>query len=70
MTTKGAGTYAGPDEFAHVYLFVPTWAEAEAEAHAANRRMETRNGKFVAGTFSVQHMPGRVPAVVGTLSGA
>lgn len=67
MQINGRTVYTGPDEFAHVAL----WShDAEAQAERLNRAGYTgpRN-KFVAGSFTVQHIEGRVPAVVGTLTG-
>ena len=61
--------YKHPDEFAHVYAFAYTTQEAEAIARDANALQLTRKGKFVPGTFRVEHIPGRVPAVIGDLSG-
>lgn len=66
MQLNGITVYSGPDEFAHVAL----WShDAAAQAERLNRADYTHNGKFVAGSFTVQHIDGRVPAVVGTLTG-
>jgi hypothetical protein len=61
--------YKGPDEFAHVYSWANSDQEAKAIAAEANRTGMTRKGKFVAGSFRVEHISGRVPAVVGDLTG-
>ena len=67
MQVNGRTVYTGPDEFSHVAL----WShDAEAQADRLNRAGYTgpRN-KFIAGSFTVQHIEGHVPAVVGTLTG-
>ena len=67
MQVNGRTVYASPDEFAHVAL----WShDAEAQAERLNRAGYTGpRDKFVAGSFTVQHIEGRVPTVVGTLMG-
>lgn len=67
MQVNGRTVYTGPDEFAHVAL----WShEAEQQAERMNRAGFTGKGKFVAGSFTTQHIDGRVDAVVGTLAAA
>ena len=66
MQINGRTVYAGPDEFAHVAL----WAwDADTQAERLNRAGFSGNGKFIAGSFTVEHIEGRVPAVVGKLTG-
>ena len=60
--------YSGPDELAHVYNFARTIEEAQQIALDANRFGVTRNGKFVAGSFTVAEIAGRLPAVIGLLT--
>lgn len=67
MQVNGRTVYSGPDEFEHVAL----WShDAQAQAERLNRAGYTgpRN-RFVAGSFTVQHIEWRVPAVVGTIAG-
>ncbi len=66
MQLNGRTVYTGSCEFDHVVI----WSiDAETEAARLNRAGYTRGGKFVAGSFTVQNIEGRVPAVVGTLTG-
>jgi hypothetical protein len=62
-------SYNGPDELAHVYSFFLTVEDADQGARDANELGITRKGKFVAGSFRVADIPGRMPAVVGDLTG-
>jgi hypothetical protein len=66
---KGSLGYAGPDSIAHVFSFAHTVEEAQKIADEANRSGTTRRGKFTAGSFTVAHIPGRLPAVVGRMTG-
>lgn len=52
-----------------MYAFAGDEKSAEAIARDANSHGVTRGGKFVAGSFEVAHIPGRLPAVVGRLTG-
>jgi hypothetical protein len=61
--------YLFPDFLAHVYVFAQTAEIAGEIAREANRLELTMHGKFVAGSFVVTHVPGRLPAVTGTLTG-
>lgn len=61
--------YKRPDEFEHVYAWATTDAEAQKIADDANWIGVTGGGKFVPGSFEVTHIPGRAPAVTGTLTG-
>lgn len=61
--------YNHPDFWEHVYSWAITEQQADAIAREANRSGATRRGKFVAGSFKVEHPEGHTWAVTGVLTG-
>lgn len=54
----------------NVYAFTHTATAAEELARSLNAAKDTKRGKFIAGSFTVDlNIEGRCPAVVGTLAG-
>lgn len=62
-------SYKKSDELDNVYVFTHSIGHAIEFAMEVNRLGITRKGKFVAGSFEAQTIPGRLPAVVGRLTG-
>lgn len=66
MQVNGKTVYDGPDQFEHVALWTH---DAEQYAEDFNRSgWRGPNDKFVAGSFRPEMIPGRIPAVVGSLA--
>ena len=55
----------GPSCDPALYMFTPTWEDAQWLVYEMNRSAFTRDGYFVAGKFWPELLDGRIPVVFG-----